>query len=372
VETLRRRVAPIEAAEIVLPGEPLADTVAFFVDELGFAIETVFPADDPRWITVVGHGLRIRFDRDVVGPPGRVRMHSGAQTVGDEPTAIAPNGTQVEIVAADPPVVAPPLSPRFAVARLTSEASWVTGRAGMQYRDLIEGRLGGRFIASHIRIPAGGPVPDWVHYHRVQGQLIYCARGWVRVVYEDQGPPFVMQEGDCVLQPPRIRHRVLESSAGLEVIELSVPADHETWADPTLTLPNTEAPRPREFSGQRFVHHIASGAAWAPWRGAGSGFEARDLELAAASAGVVDGRVVRAVAGAAASRPRWRADAELSLLVVLHGQTTIEVEGHETTVLRRGDALVVPPGSDCRVVDRSDDLRLLELSSSAGSARSPV
>ena len=38
---------------------------------------------------------------------------------------------------------------------------WVIGRAGMRYRDLIPGRLGGSIIASHIRIPDAGPVPDY-------------------------------------------------------------------------------------------------------------------------------------------------------------------------------------------------------------------
>ena len=41
----------------------------------------------------------------------------------------------------------------------------------------------------------GGPVADWVHFHRVALQLIYVRCGWVRVVYEDQGEPFVMQPG---------------------------------------------------------------------------------------------------------------------------------------------------------------------------------
>ena len=69
----------------------------------------------------------------------------------------------------------------------------------MLYRDLIPSRLGGRYIASHISIPGGGPVADWVHYHRVALQMIFVRRGWVRVVYEDQGEPFVMNEGDLVL-----------------------------------------------------------------------------------------------------------------------------------------------------------------------------
>jgi quercetin dioxygenase-like cupin family protein len=113
----------------------------------------------------------------------------------------------------------------------TSQNPKSTGRAGMEYRDLIPDRLGGRVVASHIRITRGGEVPDYVHYHKIQFQMIYCKSGWVRVVYEDQGPAFVLEAGDCVLQPPEIRHRVLESSASAEVIEVSSPAEHETWVE---------------------------------------------------------------------------------------------------------------------------------------------
>jgi hypothetical protein len=47
-----------------------------------------------------------------------------------------------------------------------------------------------------------------------------------------------MMAGDMVLQPPGIRHRVLESSPGLEVVEISCPALHETFADHEMELPN--------------------------------------------------------------------------------------------------------------------------------------
>ena len=62
----------------------------------------------------------------------------------------------------------------------------------MLYRDLIPGRLGGRYIASHITIERGGPVADWVHYHQIALQVIVVRRGWVRVVYEGEGEPFVV------------------------------------------------------------------------------------------------------------------------------------------------------------------------------------
>ena len=114
--------------------------------------------------------------------------------------------------------------------------SWNEGRAGMLYRDLIPSRLGGRFIASHISIPTGGEVPDYVHFHKVRFQMIYCIFGWAKLVYECQGEPFVMNAGDCVLQPPEIRHRVLETSDKFEVLEIGCPAIHETFADHELPL----------------------------------------------------------------------------------------------------------------------------------------
>ena len=80
----------------------------------------------------------------------------------------------------------------------------------MTYRDLLPERLGGRFIASHITIADGGPVPDYVHHHDIRFQVIHCVRGWVRVVYEDQGPPFVLagrrhRAAAAAHPPPRAR-----------------------------------------------------------------------------------------------------------------------------------------------------------------------
>ena len=46
----------------------------------------------------------------------------------------------------------------------------------MQYRDLIPGRLGGPYIASQLRIPNGGPVPDYVHHHHIIFQLIIATK----------------------------------------------------------------------------------------------------------------------------------------------------------------------------------------------------
>src|SRR5438445_4330036 len=262
----------VRAAEVVLPCEALDATQAFFTERLGFRVDAVFPADDPRVAVISGHGVRLRLVRGAGGPPGRLRLSCAdpAALADGAREIVAPNGTRVELVLADVPLELPALLPSFTLAR-AGDGDWIEGRAGMRYRDLVPGRQNGRFIASRLRIDAGGPVPDYVHFHRVRFQMIYCAKGWVRVVYEDQGPPFVLREGDCVLQPPGIRHRVLESSPGLEVIEIGSPADHETFADHELELPTAPVRPEREFGGQRFVRHEAARAVW--HRRAGDGLD---------------------------------------------------------------------------------------------------
>jgi len=113
----------------------------------------------------------------------------------------APNGTIIEFAPLRATFAKPPLRLSLVVTKASS-SKFHEGRAGMLYRDLVPDRLGGRFIASHIQIPKGGPVPDYTHFHDVEFQFIVVASGWVRVVYEDQGPSFVMHKGDCV---PRTR-----------------------------------------------------------------------------------------------------------------------------------------------------------------------
>jgi quercetin dioxygenase-like cupin family protein len=241
------------------------------------------------------------------------------------------------------------------IARAADGDASSEGRAGMRYRDLIPGRLGGRAIASLIRIDEGGPVPDYVHYHQVGFQMIFCRRGWVRVVYEDQGPPFVMEAGDCVLQPPTIRHRVLEASAGLEVVEVGCPAEHATWRDHALDLPTSQLRPGRVFGGQRFVRHVAAEAAWAPSEHPAVAF--CDTGIANATNDLASARVVRiaSVAGATLAEitSRIRNDCEL-FLYVLHGEMQVRCDDGVMRSLASDDACLVAAGVECAVdVDES-------------------
>lgn len=285
----------------------------------GARLDVIWPADAPHSALLTHKGQRVRLTARPEAPP--------------------PGG---------------PL-PAFRLEAVLTRAGEAAaeGRAGMLYRDLIPSRLGGRYIASHIRIDAGGPVADWVHYHRIALQLIVVRRGWVRVVYEDQGAPFVMEAGDMVLQPPGIRHRVLESSPGLEVVELSCPACHETFADHELALPNEAGDPGRTWDGQSFLHHSAADAPWTGWHGG----EAQETGLRAATCGLAEARIVRPGAAGTISVPAH--DGELVFGFVLDGTARLGHRGDHA--LGPADAFVIPPGEAWQLAGLSADFRLLHV-----------
>ena len=345
-------------AEFLLPTDELRDDLPFWTKTMGMRLETIFPADDPSVASFSGHGIRVRIEKGADTHPGLLRVLT------DDPDSFAdgaremsaPNGTRVQIVPLTPGIEQPTTAHEFAVRRLADEAPWVIGLAGMHYRDLIPSRLGGSIIASHIRIPDGGPVPDMVHYHTVGFQLIYCYRGWVDVLYEDQGDVIRLHAGDCVTQPPGIRHRVVEASPNIEVIEIGVPAEHVTTIDHDFTLPNGVGDPAREWDGQRFVHHVKEGAEWAPFRI--PGLMARDTGITAGTKGVAGIQVVRRGEG---DVPASRHDADIHFTFVMEGTLRLEADGQEPRDLAAGDAFVIPPGMIARYAACSQDMELLEV-----------
>ncbi|MGC3939220.1 cupin domain-containing protein [Roseobacter sp. EG26] len=346
-------------AEFLLPTQELRNDIPFFTKVLGMRIDMIYPADDPTVAVFSGHGLRIRVDKAAETTPGHIRILTETpETFADGKRQLtAPNGTTVDILPMHEPLVMPETVHSFVVRRLADQAPWIIGRAGMHYRDLIPDRLGGSIIASHIRIPDGGPVPDMVHYHTVGFQLIFCYKGWVDLVYEDQGEPFRLHAGNCVIQPPQIRHRVLFASENIEVIEIGVPAEHVTTIDHEMDLPNGPADPVREFSGQRFVHHKAEEAIWAPFRV--PGYQSRDTTIAEHTANVAGVHVVRR----GDNDPGWtRHNSDILFTFVMEGNMVLEGEGRDPYPLAPGDAFVIPPGMRVRYSDPSEDVELLEVS----------
>jgi hypothetical protein len=155
-----------------------------------------------------------------------------------------------------------------------------------------------------------------------------------------------------VLQPPGIRHRVLEASQGLEVVELGLPAVHATHVDHDRTLPTEAVRLDREYGGQRFVRHVPATAQFAPAQIAG--FEACELGVAAATRGLASVHVLRA---RSPGRVVHRHGAELLFHFVLRGEVTLDDE-HRLTATA---AFVVPAGQPFGWSDASADLELLQV-----------
>ena len=344
----------IRDVHVVIGSTEFDDDLGVLIGEHGFRVDAIFPADAPSTAIVSGHGVRLRLERAEQSAPVRLRLLTDDRTDSTE----LPGGSHLDFVPFTTTYDLPDNAPTLTIA--SDDGTSGVGRAGMRYRDLLPDRWGGRFIASHITIPDGGPVPDYVHFHKIRFQMIFVKAGWVRVVYEDQGQPFVMHAGDCVLQPPEIRHRVLESSPGLEVIEIGCPAEHETIADWSLDLPNAGVEPTREFDGQRFVRHVAANAQHEPWRIAG--WEHRDTGIGAATDGLAGVRVARPEhitgdgGGLAVAH-----ETEFCQLVVLSGSVTLTVDGGEPTTLAESDSVAIPAGLRYRLTAPTTDCEILDV-----------
>ncbi len=69
------------------------------------------------------------------------------------------------------------------------------------------------------------------HYHQVQFQMVYVLKGWFSTQF-DGGEALVFREGSCWTQPPGIRHAVRGWSDDCELLEIIMPAEHETVSEP--------------------------------------------------------------------------------------------------------------------------------------------
>jgi uncharacterized RmlC-like cupin family protein len=119
---------------------------------------------------------------------------------------------------------------RFTVSHLNDADFKLDGlRSYALYRDLgIAAATGGLCQAHVIRLLS--PCTDEVrkrHVHEPELQLIYVLQGWVKNEFEGEGVQ-MMSAGSCWLQPPGIKHTVLDYSADAELLEIIVPADFRT------------------------------------------------------------------------------------------------------------------------------------------------
>ena len=102
-------------------------------------------------------------------------------------------------------------------------------RSYAQYRDLGMSKATNGLLQAHvIRLvpPCDPKVVSKRHYHDVNLQMIYVLKGWIKGEYE--GEVVTMHAGAAWLQPPRIKHTVLDYSDDCELLEIITPADFKT------------------------------------------------------------------------------------------------------------------------------------------------
>lgn len=329
------------APALVVPATDL-DRAVEAAEAAAFQLDATGPADEPTWAELSRGDVTLIIDTTLdpaTGPQTAVGTAGGA-------------GYTLQV---------PPTAASHVVSHQDG-GDWKVGRAGMRYRDLIPDRYGGAYIASHINVPDGGPVPDYVHHHDIVHQLIFCHRGWAKVVYQDQGPPLTMEPGDCILQPPGIRHQVLETSPDFYVIEVGCPAAHRTSLDHDLALPNTGLEPDRLYGGQRFVHHQATETPWEP--GEAPGVVSQNTGLDDASGGLVS---VHRHRGDPLALDLTNDD-DLRLIVVTDGTARLTRPDGTVEQLQEGSSATIPPGDAYRIDGDSPDTIILDVRSSEPSA----
>jgi mannose-6-phosphate isomerase-like protein (cupin superfamily) len=105
-------------------------------------------------------------------------------------------------------------------------------RSYSAYRDLGVAEATRGLATAHVIRMTAPFTPDLSqrHHHNVQFQLVYVLKGWFKNEFEGQGV-HLMKEGSCWIQPPGIRHTVLGWSDDCELLEIILPAEHETVDD---------------------------------------------------------------------------------------------------------------------------------------------
>ena len=120
---------------------------------------------------------------------------------------------------------------RIAVSHHRDEDFKADGlRAYAQYRDLGFAEATNGLAQAHVIRLIGPCDPSEVsklHFHDVEFQMVYVLKGWVKTYMEGQGES-LMEQGSAWIQPPRIKHLIMDYSDDVELLEVILPAEFET------------------------------------------------------------------------------------------------------------------------------------------------
>ena len=148
-----------------------------------------------------------------------------------------------------------------------------------------------------------------------------------------------MFAGNCVIQPPEIRHKVLYASENIEVIEIGVPAEHVTTIDHNMQLPNSRFNPKRLFQGQKFVHFKSDLTSWKDHRL--PGFVCKETGISENTQNIAGVQIVKTNGGQSKTNTH---SSDILFNFVMEGKMRLEGEEQDPYDLVSGDAFVIPPG----------------------------
>jgi hypothetical protein len=129
------------------------------------------------------------------------------------------------------PAKRPRAKQRVAISHHREEDFRADGlRAYAHYRDLgFADATGGLAQAHVIRLigPCDPAEVSKLHFHDVDFQMVYVLKGWVKTYMEGQGES-LMEQGSAWIQPPRIKHLIMDYSDDVELLEVILPAEFKT------------------------------------------------------------------------------------------------------------------------------------------------
>ena len=105
-------------------------------------------------------------------------------------------------------------------------------RSTFAYRDLGIRRATGGMAGAHViraedLPPRTNGAGTGRHSHTLDFQMVYVLKGKVTFWYAGRGK-VAMGPGDCVYQPPGIRHELIDWSRDMELLEITMPAEFAT------------------------------------------------------------------------------------------------------------------------------------------------
>jgi quercetin dioxygenase-like cupin family protein len=105
-------------------------------------------------------------------------------------------------------------------------------------RDLGFAEATGGMVEAHVHRrarPFNAEEVSKPHFHDTLFQLVYVLKGWMLAEFEGQGT-IEMRAGSSWIQPPNIKHVVRGFSDDLEILEVIIPAEYDTYNLPASSL----------------------------------------------------------------------------------------------------------------------------------------